>query len=192
MVQAREGKLILSFSCGTYIRSTTLLSPFFPKIWSFILASESFPWLWGVSKWLVESLLMILSIVLAFVTSLQQVMPPIPNLRKFSLFHRNAKPRHQNHRYWSVETTHDTFTFLICLFRPPLNAAVMYRKRRKQSCTPNIWREGKFENRFYLFSNYLLLSTTWSFTSACNLIDIFVRHFKNTVQVGVTSPLKSF
>ena len=29
-------------------------------------------------------------------------------------------------------------TFLICLFRPALTAAAIYRKRRKQSCTPNI------------------------------------------------------
>ena len=59
-----------------------------------VLASELFPWLWGVSKWLVESLSMILTILLAFGTSLQQLMLPIRNLRKFSLFHRHAGPRH--------------------------------------------------------------------------------------------------
>ena len=49
---------------------------------------------------------LILPILLAFVTSLQQVMPPILNLRKFSLFHRYVGSRHQNHRSWSVETIH--------------------------------------------------------------------------------------
>ena len=73
------------------------------------LASKSFPWLWDVSKWLVESLPMILSILLAFGTSLQQVMPPIQNLWKFSHFHRHAGHRHQTHHSWSIETTHDTF-----------------------------------------------------------------------------------
>ena len=53
-----------------------------------ILASESFPWLWGVLKWLVESLLLIVPILLDFDTSLVQVMPPILHLRKSSLFHR--------------------------------------------------------------------------------------------------------
>ena len=51
------------------------------------LASESFPWLWDVLKWFVE-----------FGMSLQQVMPPIWNHRKFSLFHRHAGFRHQNYR----------------------------------------------------------------------------------------------
>ena len=41
------------------------------------LASESVPWLWGVSKWLFKSLPMILPILLAFGTSLQWVIPPI-------------------------------------------------------------------------------------------------------------------
>ena len=62
------------------------------------LASKSFLWLWNVSKW---------TILLAFGTSLQQVMPPIRNLGKFSLFHRHAGLRHRNHRSWSVETTQD-------------------------------------------------------------------------------------
>ena len=54
------------------------------------LDSESFPWLWGVLKWLVESLPMIVPILLDFDTSLAQVMPPILHLRKPSLFHRYA------------------------------------------------------------------------------------------------------
>ena len=33
----------------------------------------------------------------------------IRNLGKFSLSYQNASPRHQNHRSWSVETTHDTY-----------------------------------------------------------------------------------
>ena len=41
----------------------------------------------GISKWLVESLLMILTIFLDFDTSLKQVMPPIQNPRIFSVFH---------------------------------------------------------------------------------------------------------
>ena len=64
----------------------------------YFLASESFPWIWGVSKWLVESLPMFLLILLAFGTSLQQVMSPVRNLQKFSLLHRHAGPRHQNRR----------------------------------------------------------------------------------------------
>ena len=51
--------------------------------------------LWGIWKWLVESLPMILTILLAFGTSLQQVMLSIRNLRKFSLFHCHVGPRHQ-------------------------------------------------------------------------------------------------
>ena len=47
------------------------------------LASESFPWLWSILKWLVESLPMILPILVAFGTSLQQITPPIRNLRNF-------------------------------------------------------------------------------------------------------------
>ena len=62
------------------------------------LTSESFLWLWGVSKWLVESLPMILPIILAFGTSLQQVMHPIRNLPKFSFFHSHVGPRHQIYR----------------------------------------------------------------------------------------------
>ena len=72
-------------------------------------ASKSSPWLWGVSKWLIDSPPMILPMLLAFGTSLKQVMSPIRNPRKFSLFHRHAGPWHQNQRSWSVETTHDTF-----------------------------------------------------------------------------------
>ena len=75
------------------------------------LASESFPWLWDVSKWLVEPLSMLLPILLMFGMSFQKVMPLIRNLRKFSLFHRQAGLRHQNYRSWSVETTHDTFFY---------------------------------------------------------------------------------
>ena len=74
-------------------------------------ASESFPWLWGISECLVESLPMILPFLLAFGKSHQQVVPPIRNLRKFSLLHRHAGHRHQNHHSWSVETTHDTLFF---------------------------------------------------------------------------------
>ena len=73
-----------------------------------VLASESFPWLWGVPKWL-EALPMTQSILLAFGTHFQQVMPQIRYLRKFSLFYHHAGPRHQSHRAWIVETTHDTF-----------------------------------------------------------------------------------
>ena len=53
------------------------------------LASEPFPWFWGVLKWLFESLLMILRILLMFGTSLQQVIPLIRNFRKYSLFHHS-------------------------------------------------------------------------------------------------------
>jgi len=42
--------------------------------------SESFPWLSGVLKWLVESLSMILPILLAFNTSLREVMSSIMHL----------------------------------------------------------------------------------------------------------------
>ena len=73
------------------------------------LASESFPWLWGVSKWLVESLPIILTILLAFGKSLQQIMPPIWNLRKFSPFHRHSGPRHHNHRQGCAVTRHSRF-----------------------------------------------------------------------------------
>ena len=52
---------------------------------------------------------MILPILLVFGTSLQQVMPPMRNLWKFSVFHRHAGHCHQNRRSWSVVTTHDTF-----------------------------------------------------------------------------------
>ena len=62
------------------------------------LASESFPWLGGVSKWLVESLPIILRTLPVFVTSLQQVMPPVQIIRNFSLFYRHAGPGYQNHR----------------------------------------------------------------------------------------------
>ena len=67
-----------------HLLASTLTQPNF-------LASESF-------SWLVESLPMILPLLLAFVTNFQQLMPPIGNLQKFSLFYRHAGPRHQNHR----------------------------------------------------------------------------------------------
>ncbi|GFU90624.1 hypothetical protein TNCV_4450201 [Trichonephila clavipes] len=51
-----------------------------------------------VLKWLVTSLPMILTILVAFDTSLDQVMPSILHLRKPSLFHRHAGLRLQNHR----------------------------------------------------------------------------------------------
>ena len=44
------------------------------------LASESFPWLWDVLKWLIESL-MIVPILFDFDKSLDQVMPSILHLR---------------------------------------------------------------------------------------------------------------
>ena len=66
-------------------------------------AFESFPWLWGISKWLVESLPMILPIFLAFGKCHQKVMLPILNLWKFSLFHCHTGPRHQNHCSWSIK-----------------------------------------------------------------------------------------
>ena len=50
-----------------------------------ILASELFPRLWGVSKWLVESLPMIMPIPLAFGTSLRQVMTPIRNCNVYEI-----------------------------------------------------------------------------------------------------------
>ena len=50
-----------------YLSASTRTEPNF-------LASESFPWFWGVSKWYVESLPKILSILLAFSTSLQQLI----------------------------------------------------------------------------------------------------------------------
>ena len=74
------------------------------------LASESFSWLWGVLKWLVESLPMIVPILFDFDTSLVQVMPPILHLRKPSFFHRYAGLRCQNYRSWSVETAIRSFT----------------------------------------------------------------------------------
>ena len=46
---------------------------------------------------------MILPIILAFGTILKQVMPSIRNLQKFSIFHRHAGPRHQNHRSWALK-----------------------------------------------------------------------------------------
>ena len=51
------------------------------------LASESFSCFWGLTKCLMESLPMMLIILLALGTNLQQVMPPIRNLQKCSLFH---------------------------------------------------------------------------------------------------------
>ena len=73
------------------------------------LLSESSPRIWGVPKCLVELFSMILPILLLFGTNLQQVMPPIRNLRTFSFFHHHAGSRHQNHRSWGVGTSPDTF-----------------------------------------------------------------------------------
>ena len=74
----------------------------FPYFWIILVASKRFK----VACWVLP---MIMPILLAFGTSLQQIMLSIRNLRKFSLFHRHAGPRNQNYRFWSVETTHDTF-----------------------------------------------------------------------------------
>ena len=66
------------------------------------LASESFPWLWGVLKWLVGSLLMIVPILLDFDTNLAQV-PPI-----LHLLSSTATPVFDI-KITILETTHHTF-----------------------------------------------------------------------------------
>ena len=71
-------RLCLSSSCSQANKRRSTSLGF--NLYGNFLASESFPWLWGVLKWLVESLPMIVPILLDFDTSLAQVMPPILHL----------------------------------------------------------------------------------------------------------------
>ena len=124
---------------------------------------------------------MILSIVLVFGTSLHQVMPPIWNLRKFSLFHCHAGPRHRNHRFWSIKTTHDTFTVSIWEHSMSQSRSFFRMKSENQNFVYmtwiwlekiiiiigiNLWCKNKFTN--VVLSLYWQLSklTVWHFWSA--------------------------
>ena len=99
---------------------------------------------------------MILPILLAFGTSRQQVMPPIWNHQKFSLFHCHAGPRHQNHRSWNVETTHD--------FRQMTR--IWFENLHLRSRI-NLWYKHKFTNMVLLLCLQMSKLTVWYFWSAC-------------------------